>query len=85
VWCAPVQSFADVVRDPQVAHDKLLATVQYPGAGDVRVVGIPMRFSETPGTIRIGPPTVGEHTDDILASIGYSPQDIQRLRDEGCV
>jgi crotonobetainyl-CoA:carnitine CoA-transferase CaiB-like acyl-CoA transferase len=85
VWCAPVQTFEEVAADPQVEHNELLATVEYPGAGELRVVGVPMWFSETPGTIRIGPPTVGQHTDEILASMGYLPEEIATLRKEGCV
>ncbi|HEX8133485.1 MAG TPA: CoA transferase [Actinomycetes bacterium] len=85
VWCAPVRTFDQVVDDPQVAHDELLATVEYPGVGQVRVVGIPARFSRTPGTIRLGPPTVGQHTDEILAGLGYPAEEIARLRQEGCV
>ena len=85
VWCAAVQTFDELVTDPQVVEAELLATVAYPAAGDVRVVGVPMRFSETPGTIRLGPPTVGQHTDEVLASVGYSPEEIGILRDEGCV
>jgi crotonobetainyl-CoA:carnitine CoA-transferase CaiB-like acyl-CoA transferase len=84
-WCAPVHSFDDVVEDPQVAHNELLATVQHPAGGDVRVVGMPMRFSETPGTIRIGPPAVGQHTDEVLASIGYDEAAIAALRADGCI
>ena len=67
VWCAPVSSFDDLVEDPQVAHNGLLTTVPHPAGGDVRVVGMPVRFSATPGTIRSGPPSVGQHTDEILA------------------
>jgi crotonobetainyl-CoA:carnitine CoA-transferase CaiB-like acyl-CoA transferase len=85
VWCAPVQTFEDVVEDPQVAHDGLLTTVDYPEAGQVRVVGVPMRFSRTPGTIRLSPPTVGQHTDEVLRSIGMRDEDIDELRAEGCV
>jgi len=85
VWCAPVQAFDELVDDPQVAHNELLATVDYPGIGEVRVVGVPARFSRTPGTIRLGPPTVGQHTDEVLGSLGYSPAEIGRLREEGCV
>ncbi len=85
VWCAPVQAFDEVVADPQVEHNELLATVEYPGVGELRVVGVPMRFSETPGTIRLGPPMVGQHTDEIMASVGYSPEQIRTLREEGCV
>jgi len=85
VWCAPVQTFDQVVADPQVAHNELLATVQYPGVGEVRVVGMPARFSKTPGTIRLGPPVVGQHTDELLAALGYGAEEIRRLREEGCV
>jgi crotonobetainyl-CoA:carnitine CoA-transferase CaiB-like acyl-CoA transferase len=85
VWCAPVQAFDEVVADPQVAHNELLASVDYPGVGEVRVVGMPARFSGTPGTIRLGPPTVGQHTDELLAGLGYPATEIQRLRREGCV
>jgi crotonobetainyl-CoA:carnitine CoA-transferase CaiB-like acyl-CoA transferase len=48
-------------------------------------VGMPARFSGTPGTIRLGPPTVGQHTDELLAGLGYPATEIQRLRREGCV
>ena len=85
VWCARVQTFDDLVGDPQVAHNGVLASVPYPGAGDVRVVGVPVRFSETPGTIRLGPPTVGQHTDEVLASIGYSEDEIHDLHMTRCV
>jgi crotonobetainyl-CoA:carnitine CoA-transferase CaiB-like acyl-CoA transferase len=49
------------------------------------VVGVPARFSETPGTIRLGPPTVGQHTDEVLGALGYEPDEVRRLREEGCV
>ena len=85
VWCAPVQSFEQLVDDPQVAHNQLLTTVDYPGLGEVRVVGVPARFSGTPGTIRLGPPAVGQHTDEVLAAAGYGADEIRRLHDQGCV
>jgi crotonobetainyl-CoA:carnitine CoA-transferase CaiB-like acyl-CoA transferase len=85
VWAAPVQDFDDLVHDPQVDHNALLTTVPHPGGGDVRVVAVPMRFSETPGTVRSGPPAVGAHTDDVLAEAGYSEEDIAALHREGCV
>jgi crotonobetainyl-CoA:carnitine CoA-transferase CaiB-like acyl-CoA transferase len=85
VWCAPVQTFDQLVTDPQVVHNELLTTVDYPGVGEVRVVGVPARFSRTPGTIRLGPPVVGQHTDEILGSLGYGDDEVGRLRQEGCV
>ena len=85
VWCAPVQAFDRLVDDPQVAHNDLLTTVEHPNGGDVRVVGVPMRFSRTPGTVRRGPPTVGEHTDEVLADAGYSDEEIRAFHDDGVV
>jgi crotonobetainyl-CoA:carnitine CoA-transferase CaiB-like acyl-CoA transferase len=83
VWAAPVQTFDDLVDDPQVEHNRLLETVRHPSAGDLRVVGVPMRFSETPGEIRSGPPAVGAHTDEVLSEAGFSDAEIRALRDDG--
>jgi crotonobetainyl-CoA:carnitine CoA-transferase CaiB-like acyl-CoA transferase len=85
VWCAPVQTFDDVMKDPQVSHNGLLTTVEHPGGGTLRVVGVPFRFSATPGSIRSGPPAVGQHTDEVLAAIGFTDEEIRTLRDEGVV
>jgi crotonobetainyl-CoA:carnitine CoA-transferase CaiB-like acyl-CoA transferase len=86
VWCAPVQTFDDVVEDPQVAHNELLTTVPHPGDGrDVRVVGVPMRFSATPGTIRSGPPAVGQHTDEVLRELGFDDDELRAMHDGGVV
>jgi crotonobetainyl-CoA:carnitine CoA-transferase CaiB-like acyl-CoA transferase len=83
VWAAPVQTFDDLVDDPQVEHNRLLETVRHPTGGDLRVVGVPMRFSETPGEIRSGPPAVGAHTDEVLTEAGFTDEEIRALRDDG--
>jgi crotonobetainyl-CoA:carnitine CoA-transferase CaiB-like acyl-CoA transferase len=85
VWCAPVSRFEDVVEDPQLANNQLLTTVERPNGEPMRVVGMPIRFSATPGTVRSGPPSVGQHTDEVLASIGFSDEEIRSMRDEGVV
>ena len=83
VWAAPVQTFDDLVDDPQVEHNRLVETVRHPSGGDLRVVGVPMRFSETPGEIRSGPPAVGAHTDEVLSEAGFLEAEISALRDDG--
>ena len=85
VWAAPVNAFDDIVGDPQVAHNDLIRTLPHPGGGEIRVVGVPMRFSATPGDIRSGPPAVGDHTDDVLEEAGFSPEEIVSLRDDGAM
>jgi crotonobetainyl-CoA:carnitine CoA-transferase CaiB-like acyl-CoA transferase len=83
VWAAPVQTFDDLVDDPQVEHNRLFETVRHPSGGDLRVVGVPMRFSETPGEIRSGPAAVGAHTDEVLTEAGFTDDEIRALRDDG--
>ena len=85
LWCAPVQDFADLEHDPQVAQAGLIQAVPHPDGGEVRVVGVPMRFGRTPGTIRTGPPAVGQHTDEVLGELGYSGDQLRALHDEGVV
>jgi formyl-CoA transferase/CoA:oxalate CoA-transferase len=78
-----VNTFDDLADDPQVAHNELIRTVEHPAGGEIRVVGVPMRFSATPGDIRSGPPAVGQHTDDVLADAGFSSDEIAALREGG--
>jgi len=49
----------------------------------IRQLGVPIKLSETPGTLRSGPPRFGEHTDEVLAGIGYTPAEIAALHDKG--
>jgi crotonobetainyl-CoA:carnitine CoA-transferase CaiB-like acyl-CoA transferase len=84
VWCAPVQGFDDLVEDPQLVHNDLITTVPHPTTGDdVRVVGMPVRFSATPGDVRSGPPAVGQHTDDILSRLGFTDEEIGAMHEDG--
>ncbi|MEL6149670.1 MAG: CoA transferase [Chloroflexota bacterium] len=85
LWCARVQDFDDLVNDPQVAHNNLIQEIDHPKAGRIKVVGVPVEFSETPGTIRIAPPTVGQHTDDILKEVGFDNEQIAAFHREHIV
>ncbi len=85
LWCAPVQGFDDLAGDPQVAHNELLTTVRHPNGRELRVVGIPIRLSATPGSIRSDPPAVGAHTDEVLSAAGYTDEEIRRMRADGVV
>jgi crotonobetainyl-CoA:carnitine CoA-transferase CaiB-like acyl-CoA transferase len=85
VWSAPVSRFEDLVDDPQVVHNELLTTIERPNGAPMRVVGMPIRFSETPGTVRSGPPAVGQHTDEVLDSVGFSEDEINAMHRDGVV
>jgi crotonobetainyl-CoA:carnitine CoA-transferase CaiB-like acyl-CoA transferase len=85
LWCAKVQDFNDLINDPQVAHNDLIQEIDHPKAGRIKVIGVPVQFSGTPGTIRLAPPMVGEHTDAVLAEAGYSEAEIATFHAEGIV
>lgn len=86
VPCAPVQTIDQVFSDPQVIQRKMLAEVQHPTAGTVRMAGIPVKFSKTPAAIRVPPPLLGQHTREILTTwLGMNNQEIEELQGKNIV
>ncbi|MBL4614733.1 MAG: CoA transferase [Magnetovibrio sp.] len=82
----PVLTSQQAYDDPHVQAMGVLNPIEYPGLPKpAPVAGTPVVLSETPGTIRHRPPTLGEHTDEILTELGYSEQDITELRDKRVV
>lgn len=64
--CAPVQTIDQVFRDPQVLHRDMLLEIEHPAAGKVRMAGMPVKFSGTPASLRLPPPMLGQHSEEIL-------------------
>jgi formyl-CoA transferase len=81
----PISNLAEVFNDPVVRHLGLIAEVDHPVAGRVRAPGIPVRLSDTPGSVRRYPPLLGEHTDEVLRDLGYSDGEIAKLRADGAI
>jgi crotonobetainyl-CoA:carnitine CoA-transferase CaiB-like acyl-CoA transferase len=77
--CAPVQSLSDFMRDPAVAFHRMTVTYAHPAAGWLTLMGLPIRLSETPGRDAGPPPTLGQHTDEVLGELGYAPGAIADL------
>jgi len=85
--CAPVREVEEVVADPEVAERGTLLDSTYPTRGDIKVAGSPVKLSaisreEIP---RGRPPELGEHTEEVLASIGFSREKIAQLRHDGAI
>jgi crotonobetainyl-CoA:carnitine CoA-transferase CaiB-like acyl-CoA transferase len=78
---APVyETFEEVFSDPQAQHLQMMVDLDHPDLGKVKQVGIPIKLSETPGSIRMLPPKPGQHTEEILKQLGFDEQKIQALR-----
>jgi formyl-CoA transferase len=86
VPCGPVNDMEHLFDDPQVQHRKMIEEVPHPTIDSLRLAGIPIKYSETPGSIRRHPPLLGEHTDEVLAEVlEYSAEKIAALRERGVV
>jgi formyl-CoA transferase/CoA:oxalate CoA-transferase len=70
---------------PQVQARDMVLTAEHPTAGTLRMTGSPIKLSHHTTTVRRPPPTLGEHTDEVLGELGYSAADIAALRDSGVV
>lgn len=83
---APVNNFKQLFEDPQVIHNEMLVNMNHPEVGPIKLVGIPVKLDKTPGTIATPSPSLGQHTEELLAGmLGLSRAEIATLRSEGVV
>jgi crotonobetainyl-CoA:carnitine CoA-transferase CaiB-like acyl-CoA transferase len=86
VPCGSVRTVAEALGDPQIAAREMIATLVHKTIGDVRVLGTPVKLSETPAELQSAPPTLGQHTDRILREdAGLREDEIQALRAVGAI
>jgi crotonobetainyl-CoA:carnitine CoA-transferase CaiB-like acyl-CoA transferase len=86
IWCAQVNDFAEVEKDPQIAENEMIVSWDQPNVGTVRSVGIPVKFQDTPGKINRPAPSIGEHSLEILREFGgYTEEEIKAIQDQGAV
>ena len=86
VPCGSVRDVAQVLEDPHLHTREMVREIEHAGLGPVRVLGTPVKLSHTPGTVRSAPPTLGQHTEQILRTdLGFSDAEIAELRGGGVV
>jgi formyl-CoA transferase len=81
----PINSIPEVFADPQVRAREMVVEMPHPTAGVVRLVGSPLKLNETPVAYVRHPPLLGEHTDEVLAELGYGADEVRSLRQHGIV
>lgn len=80
VPCGPVQDYAALTADPQLAANGYLATVEHPNLGAIQTAGLPLHFSATPPRQPSAAPELGQHTEEVLLTLGYSWEEMEALR-----
>ncbi|NOQ87119.1 MAG: CoA transferase [Deltaproteobacteria bacterium] len=80
--CGPIYTVDKVFADPQVLHREMVKELDHPKAGKVKVTGIPIKLSDTPGEVETAPPVLGQHTQEVLTELGYNDKDLEKLKQE---
>jgi crotonobetainyl-CoA:carnitine CoA-transferase CaiB-like acyl-CoA transferase len=77
----PVNSLADLMRDPYLQETNYFREFEHPTEGKMAMTSIPVSFSDSPGSYRLPPPRLGEHTAEVLSSIGIGEDELKRLQE----
>jgi crotonobetainyl-CoA:carnitine CoA-transferase CaiB-like acyl-CoA transferase len=85
VPAGPVLNVAQMHADPQALARQMIVQTEHPTAGTVKTIGLPVKFSDTPGGIRSPAPLLGQHTHEVLAAHGFSPEDIATMIQAGAI
>jgi crotonobetainyl-CoA:carnitine CoA-transferase CaiB-like acyl-CoA transferase len=86
LWCAPLQDYEAVTKDPQIAHNDMIISIPHPTAGTLKTLGIPVKFSGTPSQIRTHPPLFSEHATELAQEFfGLSASEVDAYFEKGII
>jgi crotonobetainyl-CoA:carnitine CoA-transferase CaiB-like acyl-CoA transferase len=85
ICAAPMLTLDEVEHNPQVRERNMIVEIETPTGEKAKQVGISIKLSATPGSIRQLPPELGQHTDEILAELGYGQESIEKWRKDGAI
>jgi crotonobetainyl-CoA:carnitine CoA-transferase CaiB-like acyl-CoA transferase len=83
VLCARINSFEDTARDPQIACNNMIVSMEDPDVGELKLLGTPVRLKGTPPRLQAFPPRLGQHNRQVALEIGYSEEEIAQMEEKG--
>ena len=83
--CGPINDVLAAFASPEAEALGMTVEQEHPAWGVIRQVGVPFQLSATPASVRTAPPALGEHTDEVLAELGYDAAEVARLHRAGIV
>jgi formyl-CoA transferase/CoA:oxalate CoA-transferase len=83
--CGPINHLDETLNDPHILARGMVLSMEHPVAGEVKMLANPMHLSDTPVSYRLPPPTLGQHTEEVLRSLGYDEEAIATLREKGVI
>src|SRR5881396_1313739 len=81
----PINTVGEILEDPQIKAREMVVALTHPDYGPLRMLGLPIKLSATPGTVETAPPRFGEHNREVLLKLGYGEADISRLAESGVI
>ncbi len=85
ILVCPVYTYKDLVNDPHVLAGDMLVEQDHPVAGKIKIMGCPVKLSKTPCGPRNPAPQLGQNNEEVFGELGYSPEEVEKLREEGVV
>jgi crotonobetainyl-CoA:carnitine CoA-transferase CaiB-like acyl-CoA transferase len=82
---APIKDYAASCRDPHLAHRQMIVEMTHPREGEVKALGLPIKFSDMPLAAAVAPPLLGEHSDALLSELGFDLAERESMRADGVV
>jgi crotonobetainyl-CoA:carnitine CoA-transferase CaiB-like acyl-CoA transferase len=80
-----IYNYAQVFEDPQTLAREMVVTMEHPVEGKLKGIGLPVKLSDTPGSVRTAAPLLSADTDAVLAELGLAAGEISALRERGAI
>jgi len=81
----PINTVAEILEDPQIKAREMVVALTHPDYGPLRMLGIPIKLSDTPGAVEIAPPRFGEHNREVLLRLGYAEAEVAQFAELGVI